>query len=295
VLDEQARKHLVQFVTASAENRCLSFEAISAALQWGVSASTIRRALALEEFSHLVASVKRFFNIKAMVNRLRWARQHAHWTVEQWRAVLWTDESSMQVLGPQRVWVTRMPGEEYTIDCFVLKFRKLNSCMIWGSISGLYGLSECTLFIVKKFLLIDIGPMLVWDSEWGRVTGAAYSNRIVPLVVNHLYYRPAPMFQQDNASTHTAKVTKGTLAYYRIVPLEWPASSPDLNPIETIWQWIKQRIRAHLDQPRRLEDLCCAVIEEWHSITHAENLEIVDTMVERIRAVIAANGGHTQF
>ncbi len=93
MLDERSRKRLVEFVTASAQNRRLSFEAIAATLHWSVSASTISRALAMEGFSRRVARVKPFPNERAMANRLRWACQYAHWGVEQWRAVLWTDES----------------------------------------------------------------------------------------------------------------------------------------------------------------------------------------------------------
>jgi hypothetical protein len=80
-----------------------------------------------------------------------------------------------------------------------------------------------------------------------------------------------------------------------ISPLVWPPSSPDLNPIETIWQRIKQRRRTRPNPPRTVSDLRAAIMEEWTSITHLEIVEIVDTMVTRIRAVIEANGGHTQF
>ena len=77
--------------------------------------------------------------------------------------------------------------------------------------------------------------------------------------------------------------------------MEWPASSPDLNPIETIWQRIKQRIRSRKHFSRTLPNLQKAVREEWVRITEAEVREVIDTMPERVKAVIEAKGGHIKY
>jgi hypothetical protein len=167
--------------------------------------------------------------------------------------------------------------------------------MIWGSISGKYGLGECT-FIqsIQINTNVYIGPALLWNDK-GRVTGRKYAATMLPLVVDYLYEHPELTFQQDNASTHTCPVSRDTLAAHGIMPMEWPANSPDLNPIETIWQRIKQRLRSRPDPPRRIADLRRMVVEEWNSISLAEIVEIIDTMPERIQAVIEANGGHTKY
>jgi hypothetical protein len=62
MLDKRSRNCLVELVTTSAENRCLSFEAIAVALEWSVSATTIRHVLTMKEFSRRVAHVKPSLN-----------------------------------------------------------------------------------------------------------------------------------------------------------------------------------------------------------------------------------------
>jgi transposase len=58
---------------------------------------------------------------------------------------------------------------------------------------------------------------------------------MVPLVQAIIEEYPELSFQQDNAKGHSSKFTKSILESIGIIPLFWPANSPDLNPIKTIW------------------------------------------------------------
>ena len=57
------------------------------------------------------------------------------WTIEDWRHIIWTNESYIGLNGKGgRVWITRHAGEEFHEDCLVPQFENKNSVIIWGGI-----------------------------------------------------------------------------------------------------------------------------------------------------------------
>ncbi len=51
------------------------------------------------------------------------------------------------------------------------------------------------------------------------------------------------IFQQDLAPAYTAKSTKSWLNIHGVGVLDWPANSPDLNPIENLWGIVKRKMK----------------------------------------------------
>lgn len=123
--------------------------------------------------------------------------------------------------------------------------------------------------------------------------GKGYCKPILPLIIEHCGKDMAWM--QDNSSPHTCDDSLREIAHLGLEPISWPANSPDLNPIETLWFMMKQRIKAYKDRPTRIQALRDAMAAEWERITMEEILKLVDSMPERVRAVVAANGGPTKF
>ena len=113
----------------------------------------------------------------------------------------------------------------------------------------------------------------------------------VPLVQQHQM-----TFQHDNVRPHVARVCQDFLANNNIVPLNWPPYSPDLSPIEHLWDELdRRRIRRRRNTPNTLGQLRTALLEEWENIPMRKINALVNSMQRRIRAVINARGGHTRY
>ncbi len=72
------------------------------------------------------------------------------------------------------------------------------------------------------------------------------------------------IFQQDLAPAHSAKGTKSWFNDYGVTVLDWPANSPDLNPIEYLWSIAKKKMRD--TRPNNTDDLKAAIKATWASL-----------------------------
>ena len=100
---------------------------------------------------------------------------------------------------------------------------------------------------------------------------------------------------QDNAPCHTAKSVKAFLSQRRVELLEWPLYSPDLNPIENLWQWMKRKLETEFPICESEEDIVNRMFEIWQSITPEMCSAYCDNYHRRLLAVIAAGGGYTKY
>ncbi len=97
-------------------------------------------------------------------------------------------------------------------------------------------------------------------------------------------YRDADfIFQQDLAPAHTAKGTKSWFNDHGVTVLDWPANSPDLNPIENLWGIFKRKMRD--SRPNNADDLKATVKETWASIPPQQCHKLITSMPRWIEAV----------
>ena len=102
-------------------------------------------------------------------------------------------------------------------------------------------------------------------------------------------------FQQDNARPHVAAVCRDFLQTENVDVMNWPACSPDLSPIEHLWDALDRRVRQRLPAPANIGELRQALTEEWQNIPQATIDRLIGSMRRRCVAVQRANGGHTRY
>ena len=102
-------------------------------------------------------------------------------------------------------------------------------------------------------------------------------------------------FMHDGASVHRSIVTTNWLEKKKIKVIEWPAHSPDLNPMENIWGSLTRAVYANGRQFKNKDDLKKEVLKQWSQIKPKILLNHVESMSDRIVAVIQKNGGNTKY
>lgn len=101
------------------------------------------------------------------------------------------------------------------------------------------------------------------------------------------------IFQQDNDPKHTSMNARLFLTYNTPHQMKSPAQSPDLNPIEHLWEVLERRLRKH--QVRSKPHLKELLLDEWSQIPHDTVRKLAMSMPNRLRAVIKAKGHATQY
>ncbi len=214
---------------------------------------------------------------KQRQKHLTWAVEKKNWTVAQWSKVLFSDESKFCIsFGNQGPRVWRKSGEAQNPCCLKSSVKFPQSVMIWAAMSS-----------------AGVGPLCFLKST---VNAAIYQEILEHFMLpsaGKIYGDADFIFQQELAPAHTAKGTKSWFNDHFVTVLDWPANSPDLNPIENLWGIVKRKMRD--TRPNNADELKATVKDTWASIPPQQCHKLITSMPRRIEAVIKAKGAPTKY
>ena len=172
----------------------------------------------------------------------------------------------------------REPEEEFDTSCLSATVRHSPTRMFWGCFSW-----------------SGLGPLVpIRESMTGKKYAEVLQKHAIPSLYK-LVDNNRGIFQEDNAPPHRAKIAADVRDTAGISVLPWPAQSPDLNPIENIWNEIDRKVCNLRNQPKNLQDLEWKVKTAWRSISLDYIHKLIESMPRRIQTCIEAQGGITKY
>ncbi|KAG0973798.1 hypothetical protein G6F29_012625 [Rhizopus arrhizus] len=195
---------------------------------------------------------------------------HKDWTVDDWKRVVWSDETKINRFNSDgRTWTWIRSGES-------LKSHHVKMTVKHGG-----------------------GNIMLWSAI--TYAGVGWMCKINGNMDKTLYKEISEDelerdFPNDNDPKHTSKLVKEYLEQQSYNILEWPAQSPDLNPIENMWSLLKRRLNDYETAPKGMDELYGLVTKVWYDLMKPEECQkVIETMPKRIMQCIKNKGHWTDY
>jgi transposase len=191
--------------------------------------------------------------------------------------ILFTDESVIRQYGTgvrRTMWIEQNVEQE---DWPTIPRVHSGGCsrMFWGCVSR-----------------FGFGPIIPLQ---GTLKSAEYCNILERIVAPYVRYLEEThgvrmILQQDNAPCHRSKRVSNKIAELGLTTFKWPASSPDMNPIENAWAVWKSNRQATYGYATNVVELEAQSVAEWRKLSPNYAKELVYSFEKRLRAVIRHQG-----
>ncbi|GFW04411.1 transposable element Tcb2 transposase [Trichonephila clavipes] len=212
--------------------------------------------------------------------RSLWCREHRNWRDNEWGRVLFTDESRFSLSSDShRILIWRERGSRNHPSKIIERDRYGGrGVLVWGGI-----------------MLGSRTDLHIFDV--GSVNGTRFCNEILLPYVR--LFRGAMglqfLFMDDNAPCHRTVATEQLLESEDIERMDWPARSPDLNPIEHVWDFLGRRLAARTLPPVTIRELRLALQDGWAAMPQ----QLIDTLILSMgrccETYLAVRGDHIPY
>lgn len=205
VLNERDVRHLAR--VAKSQRRATLHEITNGTLP-KVNPRTIRKALASAGLHSRIAAKKPFLSEKHKAARLTFAKKYLSWSLEDWKRVIWCDESTFEIgKNSRQIRVWRMAGERHHLDCLAPTFKSgRSSLMLWGAIA-----------YDQRSELAFMDPGKRTAGDYVEIVYRGPLLDMLPKIVG-------PILMEDGAPIHRSKTPKEWQQRKGLEKLDWLAN-----------------------------------------------------------------------
>lgn len=244
-----------------------------------LSERTIQHALAKYlKMPSRIAAQKPLLTPKMKKKRLNFAKKYKDWTPQQWATVMFSDESTFRCIRAIRSKVRRSKNtSRFDSRVTVKTVKHPDSVMVWACFSGSVGRGG--IYFLPKNCTMN-----------GERYQTVLEDHLIPFMEIH----GATHFLQDGAPCHASKRIKNFLDQQPFDVIDWPGNSPDLNPIENCWNYMKEALKTKdiASVPKITEE----IKKLWLTGISSEYFKnLSDSMPRRLQMVIDAKGDMTKY
>jgi transposase len=282
-LNARARRRLIRHVEANSRDDFATLSSLSKVTH-SVHRVIVRSYLRVAGYLRFKARKKSFLTSKHKLARLKWAREHVNWTLEDWMHVIWTNEITFETgLNTRSDYVSRRKGT--AMKCRYLKFTFKSDRIIlsiWETIT--WEIKGSVHFLQKE----------------GRMNSEIYVNQMLKELSLSFYAkcvneRDYMIYMNDEIDYHIFKLIVKWRHENGLKRMHWSAQSSDLNLIENLWRLIKLRISDRRHRVHSIEEMKRVVEDEWNKLTSKDFQASIESMQRRCQTVIKARGGMTKY
>ena len=246
-----------------------------------ISRYTVSRTLRSFGFVARIKRKKPLLTTQHIKSRFQWAKKYNKWSLEDWKKVIWSDESKFNLSnsdGKEYYW-TNKPGhlnkdsvkqtKKYGGGCIMVW-----CCMTWEGLG----------YSCKIDTTLD-----------GELYSQILTGELMESIKYYGYHKADIIFQHDNDPKHKSKDATSTIENLGLKVLDWPSQSPDMNPIEHLWDHIERELRKKQKHYSKQNDLW----EDLQEILKEKHTEfcrkLISTMPRRVKDLLKAKGHFTRW
>ena len=228
-----------------------------------ISDRTVRRRLNDFGLQGCIVKKKPLVCRRNRLKRLDFAKKYALKPVTFWKRMLWSDETKVNLFNSDKKVYARRPQNKEMDRRYTSKTVKHGGCSV---------------MVLGCFSWLGLGPIVRINGIMDQI---GYKN-ILERDMEPFAYDCLPLkwiFMHDNDPKHKAKSVTKWIEEKRICILDWPAQSPDLNPIENLWKEVKLLIKPQ--NIKNKDQLWHEIPEAWKSIPTEKCEKLVESMPQR--------------